>query len=110
MELKIPLVVCAQLSRANTARADKRPQLNDIRDSGSIEQDADVILFIHREGYYKPKEERADDTEGEIIVAKQRNGPVGTVNVEWVAKYARYENEAGILVPQFAEREENVPF
>lgn len=103
LELKIPFVVCAQLSRANAMRADKRPTLNDLRDSGSIEQDADVVLFIHREGYYKPKEEQANDTGGEIIIAKQRNGPVGTVEVEWQAKFARYANKAGTVIPNFED-------
>lgn len=77
LELKIPVLACAQLSRAPAARTDKRPMLSDLRDSGSIEQDADVVLFLHREGYYAsagaedgPK---PDDNAGEIIIAKQRN-------------------------------------
>ncbi|MCE5342870.1 MAG: replicative DNA helicase [Eubacteriales bacterium] len=105
-ELKVPLLACAQLARANTSRANKRPQLSDLRDSGSIEQDADVVLFIHREGYYQTEtqdENRTDDTQGEIIVAKQRNGPVGTVNVEWQAEFARYVNLPGTRVPIYAD-------
>jgi replicative DNA helicase len=105
-ELKVPVLACAQLARANTTRANKRPQLSDLRDSGSIEQDADVVLFIHREGYYQTEtqeENKADDTEGEIIVAKQRNGPVGTVNVEWQAEFARYVNLPGTRVPMYAD-------
>ena len=106
LELKVPVLACAQLARANTSRADKRPMLSDLRDSGSIEQDADVVLFIHREGYYQTgaqEENRADDTAGEIIVAKQRNGPVGTVNVEWQADFARYVNLPGTRVPIYAD-------
>lgn len=106
LELKVPVLACAQLARANMSRADKRPMLSDLRDSGSIEQDADVVLFIHREGYYQtgPSEEaKADDTAGEIIVAKQRNGPVGTINVEWQAEFARYVNLPGTRVPIYAD-------
>jgi replicative DNA helicase len=106
LELKVPVLACAQLARANTARANKRPQLSDLRDSGSIEQDADVVLFIHREGYYQSEtqeENHVDDTAGEIIVAKQRNGPVGTVNVEWQAEFARYVNLPGTRVPIYAD-------
>ncbi|MCI5955528.1 MAG: replicative DNA helicase, partial [Clostridiales bacterium] len=94
LELKIPVLACAQLSRAPAARTDKRPMLSDLRDSGSIEQDADVVLFLHREGYYASAAAedgpKPDDNAGEIIIAKQRNGPVGTVNVEWQAEFARY--------------------
>ncbi|MDD3214028.1 MAG: replicative DNA helicase [Eubacteriales bacterium] len=106
LELKVPVLACAQLARANTNRANKRPQLSDLRDSGSIEQDADVVLFIHREAYYQSdsqEENKPDDTEGEIIVAKQRNGPVGTVNVEWQADFARYVNLPNTRVPVYAD-------
>lgn len=106
LELKVPVLACAQLARANTSRTDKRPLLSDLRDSGSIEQDADVVLFIHREGYYQTgaqEDNKADDTAGEIIVAKQRNGPVGTVNVEWQAEFARYVNLPGTRVPIYAD-------
>ena len=107
LELKIPVLACAQLSRAPAARTDKRPMLSDLRDSGSIEQDADVVLFLHREGYYAsagaedgPK---PDDNAGEVIIAKQRNGPVGTVNVEWQAEFARYTNLPGTRVAMYME-------
>ena len=106
LELRVPVLACAQLARANTSRTDKRPLLSDLRDSGSIEQDADVVLFIHREGYYQTgvqEENKADDNSGEIIVAKQRNGPVGTVNVEWQAEFARYVNLPGTRVPMYAD-------
>ena len=92
LELKVPLLACAQLSRASTARVDKRPALQDLRDSGSIEQDADVVMFIHREGYYDPNCE--EKNVGEIIVSKQRNGPLGTVKVAWLSEYTTYANLA----------------
>ena len=92
LELKIPLIACAQLSRANANRENKRPALTDLRDSGSIEQDADVVMFIHREGYYDPECE--EKNVGEIIVQKQRNGPLGTVKVAWLSEYTTYANLA----------------
>ena len=107
LELRIPVLACAQLSRANASRTDKRPMLSDLRDSGSIEQDADVVLFLHREGYYASAAAedgpKPDDSAGEIIIAKQRNGPVGTVNVEWQAEFARYTNLPGTRVAMYAE-------
>lgn len=92
LELKIPLIACAQLSRAATSRPDKRPILSDLRDSGSIEQDADVVMFIHREAYYDPSCE--EKNVGEIILAKQRNGPLGTVKLAWLSEYTTYANLA----------------
>lgn len=107
LELRIPVLACAQLSRANASRTDKRPMLSDLRDSGSIEQDADVVLFLHREGYYATAGSedgpKPDDSAGEVIIAKQRNGPVGTVNVEWQAEFARYTNLPGTRVAMYAE-------
>ncbi len=98
LELKVPLVACAQLSRALASRQDKRPVLSDLRDSGSIEQDADVVMFIHREGYYNMTGGQEDNM-GEIILAKQRNGPLGTVKVGWFSEYATYTNPAGFDAP-----------
>jgi replicative DNA helicase len=98
LELKVPLVACAQLSRALASRQDKRPVLSDLRDSGSIEQDADVVMFIHREGYYNMTGGEEDNM-GEIILAKQRNGPLGTVKVGWFSEYATYTNPAGFDAP-----------
>ena len=92
LELKVPLIACAQLSRANANRDNTRPALTDLRDSGSIEQDADVVMFIHREGYYDPECE--EKNVGEIIVQKQRNGPLGTVKVAWLSEYTTYANLA----------------
>lgn len=109
LELKIPVLACAQLSRGPANRTDKRPMLSDLRDSGSIEQDADVVMFLHREAYYASAETqgdapKADDNEGEIIIAKQRNGPVGTVEVEWQGEFARYTNKPGTRVAMYAEK------
>lgn len=97
-DFSVPVIVLSQLSRANAARSDKRPVLTDLRESGSIEQDADVVLFVHREGYYDPDQ---DQSVGEIIVAKQRNGPVGTVELSWNAREASYDNRPGTVVAQY---------
>jgi len=91
-ELKVPVVAAAQLSRSNEQRTgDKKPLLSDLRESGSIEQDADVVCFIHREEYYDRENE---DLKGkaEIIIAKQRNGPTGTVHLAYLSDYTRFEN------------------
>ncbi len=99
LELKVPLIACAQLSRAPVARSEKRPQLSDLRDSGSIEQDADVVMFLHREAYYDPSSE--DVNIGEVIISKQRNGPLGTVKLAWLPELASYSN----LLPDNAQQE-----
>ena len=92
-ELNVPLIALAQLSRAGAQRSDKRPILSDLRDSGAIEQDADVIMFLHREEYYDPNTE--DKNIAEVIVAKQRNGPLGTVKLAWLGQYTRFANLQG---------------
>ena len=92
LELKIPVVACAQLSRANKDRVDKRPVLSDLRDSGSIEQDADVVMFLHREEYYNKDTE--DKNIGEVIISKQRSGPLGTVKLAWLSEYTTFANLA----------------
>ena len=92
LELKIPIIACAQLSRANKDRVDKRPMLSDLRDSGAIEQDADVVMFLHREEYYNKDTE--DKNIGEVIVSKQRSGPLGTVKLAWLSEYTTFSNLA----------------
>ncbi len=90
-ELHVPVLLLSQLSRAPEARADHRPQLSDLRESGALEQDADVVMFIYREDRYKGPEDE-DTGEAEIIISKQRNGPVGTVKLAFIADYTRFEN------------------
>ena len=90
-ELKIPVLVLQQLSRANTNRSDHRPVLSDIRDSGAIEQDADVVMFLHREAYYNPEAEKKNGAE--LIIAKQRNGPLGTIDLIWNAAYTKFTDD-----------------
>ena len=92
LELKIPIIACAQLSRANKDRIDKRPVLSDLRDSGSIEQDADVVMFLHREEYYNRETE--DKNIGEVILSKQRSGPLGTVKLAWLSEFTTFANLA----------------
>jgi replicative DNA helicase len=90
-ELQCPVVALSQLSRAPEARTEKRPQLSDLRESGSIEQDADIVMFIFREEVYKPTPENTGLAE--IIVAKQRNGPIGTTELVFIKEFTRFENK-----------------
>ncbi len=89
-ELNVPVITISQLSRAVESRNDHKPQLSDLRESGAIEQDADVVVLILREEYYNPTEENKGLAE--INIAKQRNGPVGSFNLVFLKEYARYEN------------------
>lgn len=86
----VPIVVLSQLSRANEARVDKRPMLSDLRDSGSIEQDADKVLFLYRPGYYSEKE---DPSKCEVIIAKNRCGDTGTINLQWEGEYSLFKED-----------------
>jgi replicative DNA helicase len=113
-ELNIPVLALSQLNRSVEARTDKRPALADLRESGAIEQDADVVLFVHRPEMFGIEEQQGESTEGlaEIIIGKQRNGPVDTVKLQFKKEYARFENRLGFrpdsIVP--AEPMDDSPF
>ncbi len=90
-ELMVPVVCCAQLSRGPESRTDKKPMLSDLRDSGAIEQDADTVIFLYRSEYYKTDEAASQDTSiAEIIVAKNRHGAQGTVNMGWNGQFTKF--------------------
>ena len=90
-EIDVPVIALSQLSRAPEARTDHRPMLQDLRESGSIEQDADMVMFIYRDDYYNPQAEQTNIAE--IIIAKNRSGPVGTIPLLWMPNFTRFENK-----------------
>ena len=92
-DLNIPVIAASQLSRAPEQRETSKPRLSDLRESGSIEQDADVVIFLYREEYYKPNDESLKGV-AEVIIGKQRNGPTGTVKLTFIKEYTRFESLA----------------
>ena len=99
-ELSIPVICLSQLNRASEGRDGHRPRMSDLRESGSIEQDADVIMLLHREDYYRMSEpDFQPDNIAEVIIAKQRNGPTGTIKLTFLNKTTRFENLSGASDP-----------
>ena len=99
-ELDCPVLVLSQLSRAPETRTDHRPMLSDLRESGSIEQDADIVIFLYRDEYYN-KENTEKPGECEVIVAKHRSGPTGTIDVSWIERYTQFKDKASGTLPTF---------
>ena len=93
------MVALSQLSRSCEKREDKRPMLSDLRDSGAIEQDADVVMFLYRDEYYKKDNSKFKGIT-EVIVAKQRNGPVGTVYLAWIDSLTKFRNYEGPAIQE----------
>ena len=94
-EMECPVIALSQLSRAPELRSDHRPILSDLRESGAIEQDADVVMFLYRDEYYDNESEKKNI--GELIIAKHRNGPTGTVELVWKGEYTKFLNKENYL-------------
>src|SRR5690606_8778735 len=104
-ELKVPVLCLAQLNRQAEATRDNKPRLSHLRESGAIEQDADVVMFVHREEYYCTNEEERARVAGEaeLIVAKQRNGPTGDVKLCWLKDFTRFTDAANRPYDEFEQ-------
>jgi replicative DNA helicase len=92
-ELKVPVLVLSQINRGVEGRTDRRPMLSDLRESGSIEQDADIVMMIYRDEYYD-RENQENKGQAEIIIGKQRNGPVGSAKLAWLSQFSTFANLA----------------
>ena len=90
-EINAPVIALSQLSRACETRPDHRPMLSDLRESGAIEQDADVVMFLYRDDYYNKDTDKKNISQ--VIIAKQRNGPIGTVELVWLPNYTKFANK-----------------
>ena len=99
-ELNVPVIVLSQLNRSPEGREGHRPRMSDLRESGSIEQDADVVMLMHREDYYhRGQEDYQEDNTAELIIAKQRNGPTGSIKLTFREKITRFESYSRVEEP-----------